>query len=470
MTRAARWVAGIAGSVAAHAGLLAVLSVATDPDPVENQPLPSSQLEVDAYQVERTEAPQAEPESTAAATEQATGAQISQGAIQKSRADVVDPNETSSAVADIKEFSSAKLSSSVINSPTKTSASPQPIKITQHQPESLTLAAQPRPVLAIAPAETPQQAALAAPPDSAAVAPTAPPASALPDTAPPSETVPQQTPPAEKATAALAFSSDISGDVDPVSVAAIQSFMQPGDLNSAAGTVRDGIAGLLSQVPCARLQVGFVPETGTLQLNGHIPETGLRAPVLAALQAQIGQDITVSDNLLILPRPQCGALAGIASVGLAQSTDQITNPLLIGDDTHAREFRYTAGQRLILDLSAPDYDAYVYVDYFDADGQVIHLTPNEVVPLTPAPAKSALQVGSDQDGAPALNITIGPPYGQEIAVAFAASVPLYDGVRPLVEPAEPYLQWMQARVTAAREAHADFKGEWVYFFISTQAQ
>jgi hypothetical protein len=143
---------------------------------------------------------------------------------------------------------------------------------------------------------------------------------------------------------------------------------------------------------------------------------------------------------------------------------------LVGEDTHAREFRYTDGQQLILDLTAPDYDAYVYVDYFDAKGQVIHLSPNDSAPLTLAKAKSALRVGAERPGDPGLYITIGPPYGQEIAVAFAASQPLYDDTRPLVEAAEPYLKWMKVRVAEARAGNPEFKGEWVYFFVSTAAQ
>jgi len=55
-------------------------------------------------------------------------------------------------------------------------------------------------------------------------------------------------------------------------------------------------------------------------------------------------------------------------------------------------------------------------------------------------------------------------------VAFATSVPLYDGLRPMVEPAAPYLAFLRDRVAQARGAHADFKGEWVYFFISTAAE
>ena len=280
-------------------------------------------------------------------------------------------------------------------------------------------------------------------------------------------------PPADRARANLAFPDPDDGRVDPVSLAAFQSFMEPDDLSRSAAEVRDGIKATLSAIPCSRLQVQYDPDDNSLLVSGHVPDPELRDTVVSAMQAQMGQDIPVREGLLILPRPQCGALSGIASVGLPQSTDQITNPLLLGEDTHAREFRYTAGSPLVMALQGADYDAYVYVDYFDADGNVLHLSPNQYTPLEKTEAKSELQIGSDhvlEPGEPGLYIEIGPPFGQEIAVAFAASTPLYDGVRPLVEPAAAYLGWLREKVAEARVNDPDFKGEWVYFFISTSVE
>ena len=319
------------------------------------------------------------------------------------------------------------------------------------------------PAVAAAPAPLPPAPPAAAAPASgaslAAAAPAAPAAAALP-------------PPSEHATAALAWAGG-GGAVDPVSLAAIQAFMTPGDLAASsanAGELRDGVSALLAAVPCARLQTVFVPETGTLELRGHVPDPGLRAPLLAALQQKMGASIPVADKLRILPRPQCGALAGIAAVGLPQSTEQESDPRVIGPGAYVRDYSYTAGQRLTFELQAPDYPSVVYVDYFDAAGNVIHLQPNATVPLPRAVPKARLTVGKPAPDRPALNITIGPPYGQEIAVAFAASAPLYDGLRPMVEPAAPYLAFLRGKVAAARAADPAFKGEWVYFFISTAAR
>ena len=66
-----------------------------------------------------------------------------------------------------------------------------------------------------------------------------------------------------------------------------------------------------------------------------------------------------------------------------------------------------------------------------------------------------------------LKLVIGPPYGQEIAVAFAASEPLYEGFRPIQEPAAEYLEWLKVQIELKRSENDDFKGEWVYFFVST---
>ncbi|WP_161492600.1 DUF4384 domain-containing protein [Pseudophaeobacter leonis] len=285
-----------------------------------------------------------------------------------------------------------------------------------------------------------------------------------------SQALAHSSPQASSITAALAFQGGDTNEVDPVSLAAFQSFTRPGDLAGQAAEVRDGLAGLLSAVPCARLQLSFDPETAVLELRGHLPDNGLRAPVLAALQAQMGRDIAVSDQMRLLPRPQCGALSGISTVGLPQSTDQITNPLLLGADAQARVLSYSGGEKLFFDLTAPDYPAYLYVDYFDAAGDVIHLSPNATVALQLSPPKSALRIGTKSAGDPGLQITVGPPYGQEIAVAFAASSPLYAGHRPLIEAAPAYLDFLREQIARAKAQDTDFKGEWVYFLIETQAE
>ena len=611
------WLIALVGSLVAHVGILAVLIIAVRPDPVRNQPMPTSELEVQAYQLDRVEAIERPPESQPTGAETPDGQALDAGAIPQSKAQVAQPKiETLQAepphpAAAIQITQAAPLIAGKAPDATKTTLletdiSPTPPVKAEIQPApqatptatrlKTLVQSQPRlkpsqviaatlsptvaqipsaipavlraesapsvasPALSVLPVSAPQapimQAAL---PDLSAIAALTPtptplavtaanfapatlvamtagtlplavpavvvtgpapaPSLALPTTLPPAPTLQPRAAPgdvvpvalpdpdslpvadpdpdnllpglpdfvparpglpdfaplasaapnAQRLRAALAFSG-ADGDVDPISIAAFQIFMQPGDITASGDRLRDGVTGLLAQVPCSRMQVIFDPDTATLQVNGHIPDDDLRAPVLAALRQQMGASITVSDNILILPRPQCGALSGIANVGLPQSTDQITNPLVIGDDAHVRVFSFSEGQLLSLDMTAPDYDAFIYLDYFDADGMVLHLEPNEYAPLRQANAQSAKQIGARSMQDVGLKLVISPPFGQEIAVAFAASEPLYQGLRPIQEPAAPYLEWLQQQVENARANNPDFKGEWVYFFVSTTGQ
>lgn len=390
--------------------------------------------------------------------------------------------EIASAAVRSKPAAAEVLVASLAPSTSLATASPQELAVATIAPSSASVApAQAAPMRVSSLAPTRETARLAAPPsrpatrvEGAAQRPEPVSTSGAQLSPAPSNAAPasEKTLPSEFATASLAWSGAQDRPMDPLSLSAIQAFMQPSDIAQigAQNAVRDGIEALLAAVPCARLQTVFDPASGALQLRGHIPQDGLRGPVLTALRAQIGDAIAIEDTLLILPRPQCQALSGIADAGLPQSTDQITNPRVVGPQGFARNLSYTEGARLEFELTAPDYPSVVYVDYFTADGTVLHLQPNEVVPLEAYAAEAEFTVGNTDTGKPALELTIAPPFGQEIAVAFAATRPVFEGLRPISEPAEPYLRALRARIAELRSSDPDFKGEWVYFFISTHAK
>lgn len=461
------WGAGLLCSLALHVGAGAVLLRSVEPEPVVHQPVPETRMQLSAHQVKQSQAVEAQPDARPANAQDTSGARLNENAIPQNRASAAEPPSQQVTASAIEPTAALAVESPAARLDTIASEG-EPIRAEVDTPDLL-------------PAVTGKTVALTE--ASFSVSTVTPQTAAAQTVAPatlnaevtaaiPSEPVVlrEAEPKVSEARASDVFAATGDDPIDPVSLAAFQSFTRPEDVGQVAQDMRDGIDALLSQVPCARLNVQFQPETNTLELIGHIPEDGLRSPVLSALQARMGENIQVADNLLILPRPQCNALGGIADVGLPQSTDQITNPLLVGEDVFTRQFQYRQGQQLVMDLTGADYDSYVYVDYFDADGQVIHLSPNDSTPLTLTPAKSALRIGADTPGDPGLFITIGPPFGQEIAVAFAASRPLYQGNRLLVEPADTYLDFLREQVAKARADDPEFKGEWVYFFITTSPE
>lgn len=460
------WPFAVVLSVGLHGATLTGVALYWGVQDMAPQSRPETRLNIASQPVAASTAAAAKPHSDNARAAPSTGQMLGSAAIPRTTA---APNALpivkAPAVAALPADPLASLASlgAVLPHVMPTAAKALPAAV---QTSAVTAAAAPTlPAQSVA-APT---ATLPAPMPAVAAAIVASETSPLPDTRPDAAPAPAIAPPSQRGTALLAWSSHDEA-LDPVSLAAIQAFMQPGDLATSAtsaGRLRDGIAETLGAVPCARLQTSFNPETGSLELRGHLPEEGLRAPVLAAVQAQVGNGIPVTDRLRLLPRPQCGALTAIAGVGLAQSTEQGTNPHIIGPDTFVRDYNLTEGQRLVFSMTAPDYPSIVYVDYFDAAGMVLHMQPNDQVPAIVSPAKSTLAVGQDAPGVPALQLRVGPPFGQEIAVAFAASIPLYDGVRPTIEPAGPYLTFLKQAVAQARAKTPNFKGEWVYFFVTT---
>ena len=327
--------------------------------------------------------------------------------------------------------------------------------------EASTEAAVPVPALSAAVPQAPSRA-----PESAALDTSGPPAQALPPTGAPLSQAPAT---GAALTAALAWSGGvdqalIGDDLDLIETLLGQTPPAPGN------TLRDDIAGLLAGLPCARLHTVFLPDAGALELRGHVPDPGLVGPLVAALQTGLRDTVPVRDNLRILPSPQCDVLSGVEALGLPQSTDQFTNPALIGEAAHVREFRFSGGQDMVLDVRAPDYPAYVYVDYYAADGMVLHLTPSKYIPLLRREADEAFSIGGvAEGGGQPLKLVVSPPFGQEIALALAVSEPLYTDARPFAEPAAEYLAFLAARVAALRAESSAFRGEWIYFFISTRA-
>ncbi|MBT8155456.1 DUF4384 domain-containing protein [Epibacterium ulvae] len=471
--RTSLWALALGGSLAFHAAVVMVAWQQFNARPIAPQPTVTSQLSVHSEPVRQDSAQARDTSGDATPAQDTQGQSLTSGAVPLSTAPALAPHTTpltavtdpstpltasASPVATSQPAALPSISASAVTAPTaQLAATRLPVAdLPAQRPVTATLAASTAPVV--------QAAALT---NTGAQIPLAAIAGDTTTTlAPPSQTLVVQTPSGQAIKAELAFQGE-SQDIDAQSLAAFQSFTQPGDLSAQSDPLRDGVAQILAQVPCSRLQVEFDPDSTTLNVRGHLPDPGLKAPVLALLQQQMGSNIAVSDKMALLPRPQCGALQAIQSVGLPQSTDQITNPALLGADAHVKTFDFRAGDLLFLDLTGPDYPAHVYVDYLDAAGNVLHLSPNEHAPLIELREKQPFSVGARAGQTTGLQLLIAPPFGREIVVAFAASHPLYDGNRPLIEPAAPYLDWLTNRVADMRATHPDFKGEWVYFLVST---
>ena len=102
-------------------------------------------------------------------------------------------------------------------------------------------------------------------------------------------------------------------------------------------------------------------------------------------------------------------------------------------------------QRLALNARMPDFDGFVYIDYYDEEGKVLHLLPNTRQRLNLKPARNQL-VFSPQNC-----WMLGGNTGQQLVSLIATSKRLFPGERPEVENAKDYLASLKGAVARTGE-------------------
>jgi Domain of unknown function (DUF4384) len=94
------------------------------------------------------------------------------------------------------------------------------------------------------------------------------------------------------------------------------------------------------------------------------------------------------------------------------------------------------GEALTVDIRGPSFDGFMYVDYFDAEGDVLHLFPNNRDNINFEPARVRLVLGK-----PPLKRcwVLGGSTGEQLVTLVAATRPLFPDKRPEVDNARDYL-------------------------------
>ena len=117
---------------------------------------------------------------------------------------------------------------------------------------------------------------------------------------------------------------------------------------------------------------------------------------------------------------------------------------------------FVDGEPLLLDVAAPLYRSYVYVDYYLRDGYMVHLLPNQQSGPVRLGAGEWLSLGEGGEW------VVSPPFGQEMVAIIASPVPLFADVRRSQESDGDYLAAINERLkadstgTEGRPVTADF--------------
>jgi eukaryotic-like serine/threonine-protein kinase len=200
------------------------------------------------------------------------------------------------------------------------------------------------------------------------------------------------------------------------------------------------IQGLLETTfPCAEI-VPSLGDNGRVRLAGSVAQPGDEILLERALADLLGIQ---GFKLAVEARADypC-AVADFANRAMPPAAERLS----LNNPDHV----YREGDFLIVKVqAAPDREAHVYLDYFDAEGNVVHLRPNPLAESTRLAAGATARHGvPPEEQQPGVrSYQVAPPFGRNLLLLMAADTPIFSRQRPELEPAGDYLRALEALVS-----------------------
>jgi hypothetical protein len=193
------------------------------------------------------------------------------------------------------------------------------------------------------------------------------------------------------------------------------------------------VAPLLARLPCSALAATI--DNRTIQVRGFVPQRDGVAKLKETIGALPGVDALYTDV-----RPVDADKCEVIDAYAPYWTRNWQAGHVAGIQTRASGGQLTEGDPLIVDVTTPGYDSYVYVDYYVLDGSVVHMVPGPRAKANQAPPHYTATIGGSGDW------IVSKPFGTELVVLLVSPVPLFDGLRPESEPRADYLRALDTRL------------------------
>jgi hypothetical protein len=222
---------------------------------------------------------------------------------------------------------------------------------------------------------------------------------------------------------------------------------------------------LATTLKCARIKASLTNDR-VLTLRGHVGSNGdlswLRGQLLGL--KHVGD---VNDNAVkILSWPFCQIIADM------ENAVEGSNPGLEQPALHLNKASpvYREGEYLVISVGNKNPVAgYLYVDYVDNSGTVVHMLPTLSDPANRVGGLERIVLGSD-DQSTCENIQcyeVSPPHGRSLILAVWSQDELFSDPRPeITEPAQAYISDLAKRIEDERAKGLD-NVTLAYQFIET---
>ncbi len=198
------------------------------------------------------------------------------------------------------------------------------------------------------------------------------------------------------------------------------------------------VATVLGGMPCAILHASVNEKERAVTVGGYAAGPKTVEKIVSDLEGTAGV-ATLNNEIREVPRVFCQTLELYASHWNANNDSGFGTAI----GTPNTDNVFVEGERLVLDISTPTYDSWLYVDYFDHEGNVVHMMPSPGEVNNQFAKNKSFQLGEEGD----IGLwEIAPPFGTELIAVLSASAPVFDGARGEVEGSSNYRTALQKRL------------------------
>ena len=190
---------------------------------------------------------------------------------------------------------------------------------------------------------------------------------------------------------------------------------------------------MLAQVPCSALSAAV--QDHALTVRGFVSQRYGAGRLKETLAALPGVD-TLTLEVEPLADDKCDTVKALAPYWVRNWQAGRVAAL------HVRPpgGQLSEGDPLVVDVTTPGHDSYVNLDYYQLDGNVVHMVPSPRAKDNQAPPHYAATIGSAGDW------IISKPFGSEMVVLLITPAPLFDKPRPESESRADYLRVLGTRL------------------------